>query len=325
MASAPLDPAKFRDPARTALGEPRARVALRALATLWLNTGTLCNIECARCYIESGPRNDRLAYLRLADVLPFLDEIRERALPTRTLGLTGGEPFMNPDVLALIDTGLGRGFRVLVLTNAMRPMMRHAAGLLALRARHREGLVLRVSLDHYTKARHEEERGPRSFESTLDGLHWLAEAGFAVCVAGRTLWGEDVASLRAGYARLFAERRLAIDAADPAALVLFPEMDARADVPEITESCFEKLHVHPDTLMCASSRMLVKRRGAPHPVVLPCTLLPYDARFELGATLAAAAGDVPLNHPHCARFCVLGGGSCDAGGPSPPRQADRLE
>ena len=309
--TARLDPAKFQDPARTALGEPRARIALRALETLWLNTGTLCNIECARCYIESSPRNDRLAYLRLADALPLLDEIRERGLPTRTLGLTGGEPFMNPDILPLIELGLRRGFRVLVLTNAMRPMMRHAAGLLALRDRHRDGLVLRVSLDHYTQAQHEEERGPGSFESTLAGLRWLFDAGFALCVAGRTLWGEDPASLRAGYARLFAERGLAIDAADPVALVLFPEMDARADVPEITESCFEKLHVDPDTLMCASSRMLVKRRGAARPVVLPCTLLPYDARFELGETLAAAAGDVPLNHPHCARFCVLGGGSCD--------------
>jgi len=87
-------------------------------------------------------------------------------------------------------------------------------------------------------------------------------------------------------------------------------MDERADVSEITESCFEKLHVDPDTLMCASSRMLVKRRGAARPVLLPCTLLPYDARFELGETLAEAAGGVPLNHPHCARFCVLGGGSC---------------
>lgn len=311
--AAPLDPAKFRDPSRTARGEPRARVALRALETLWLNTGTLCNIECAQCYIESSPRNDRLEYLRLGDVRPFLDEIRERGLPTHSIGLTGGEPFMNPDILALLDACLAPGFRVLVLTNAMRPMRRHAKGLLALRALYPEGLTLRVSLDHYTEALHEAERGPRSFEPTLAGLRWLAEHGFAVCVAGRTAWGEAPESLRAGYARLFAERGLAIDAADPAALVLFPEMDESADVAEITESCFETLGVDPDTLMCASGRMLVKRRGEPRPVVLPCTLLPYDARFELGATLEAAGGEVPLNHPHCARFCVLGGGSCDGG------------
>ena len=45
-------------------------------------------------------------------------------------------------------------------------------------------------------------------------------------------------------------------------------------------------------------------------VVVPCTLLPYDPTFEMGTTLASAAGVVKLNHPHCAKFCVLGGGSC---------------
>jgi len=46
--------------------------------------------------------------------------------------------------------------------------------------------------------------------------------------------------------------------------------------------------------------------------VLACTLLAYDRAFEMGATLAEAEGDVALNHPHCAKFCVLGGASCSA-------------
>ena len=71
--------------------------------------------------------------------------------------------------------------------------------------------------------------------------------------------------------------------------------------------------VSPDAMMCASSRMVVKRKGAARPVVVPCTLLPYDEAFELVHTLAESAGPVPLNHPHCARFCVLGGGSCTPG------------
>jgi hypothetical protein len=92
--------------------------------------------------------------------------------------------------------------------------------------------------------------------------------------------------------------------------VLFPEMDAAVDVPEITEACWGILHVSPDAMMCATSRMVVKRKGAARPVVLPCTLLPYDEQFEMGPTLAGAQGKVKLNHPHCAKFCVLGGGSC---------------
>ncbi|NJO22695.1 MAG: radical SAM protein, partial [Sphingomonadales bacterium] len=86
---------KFTSEIWTANGKRRASVGLRSLETLWFNTGTLCNITCANCYIESSPRNDRLAYLSLADVTTYLDEIKRDLLPTRLIGFTGGEPFMN--------------------------------------------------------------------------------------------------------------------------------------------------------------------------------------------------------------------------------------
>ena len=116
--------------------------------------------------------------------------------------------------------------------------------------------------------------------------------------------------MREGFGRLFAEHGIPIDASDPVALMLFPEMDAGRDVPEITESCWGILGKSPESVMCASTRMVVKRRGADRPAVLACTLLPYDPQFELGATLAEASRPVPLNHPHCASFCVLGGAAC---------------
>jgi predicted phosphodiesterase/pyruvate-formate lyase-activating enzyme len=305
-----LDPDKFRDPAVTATGERRARVALEALKTLWFNTGTLCNIACAHCYIESSPRNDRLAYLTLSEMQAYLDEIRRDGLPTEEIGFTGGEPFMNPDILPMLEACLAGGFRTLVLTNAMRPMQRLKAPLLDLQRRRGRHLTIRVSLDHYTAELHEEERGAATWRPTVDGLVWLARNGFTVSVAGRLMWGETETSARQGYAQFFAERDIDIDADDPASLVLFPEMDAGADVPEITESCWGSLHRSPNQVMCATSRMVVRRRDAERPAVVACTLLPYDPRFELGATLADAAGAVALNHPHCAKFCVLGGGSC---------------
>ncbi len=310
-----LDAAKFRDPRRTATGEERAQVELETLETLWFNTGTLCNIECRRCYIESGPTNDRLVYIGADEVERYLDEIAELGLTTRTIGFTGGEPFMNPEFLVMVEECLNRGFRVLVLTNAMRPLMLPAtrARLLRLHERFGQRLHLRVSLDHYTRALHEVERGPRSWDSTLRGLGWLVTHGFHLSVAGRTCWNEEEAAARLGYARLFAELGLACDAGDPAQLVLFPEMDPTRDVPEITSDCWGALGVEPSSLMCATSRMVVKRRAASSTTVVSCTLLPYDARFELGSTLREACGPMPLNHPHCARFCVLGGGSCSAG------------
>jgi uncharacterized Fe-S cluster-containing radical SAM superfamily protein len=310
LAPQSLSPAKFRDPLVTAKGERRAGVTLGALRTLWFNTGTLCNITCANCYIESSPRNDRLAYLSRDELVTYLDEIARGRLPTEEIGFTGGEPFMNPEIIPLLETSLARGFKVLVLTNAMRPMQRVAAPLLDLNRRFGKALTLRVSLDHYTRARHEAERGRLSWERTLKGLQLLAANGFDLAVAGRANTGERDAALRAGYAALFRDLGIALDTGDPQRLVLFPEMDARVDVPEITEACWGILHKSPSEVMCASSRMVVKRKGAEHPAVVACTLLPYAPEFELGTTLAEASGTVMLNHPHCAKFCVLGGASC---------------
>src|SRR5438094_1026550 len=128
-----LDPKKFQDPFVTAAGERRAQVALRSLDTLWFNTGTLCNLACHNCYIESSPKNDRLAYLSAAEVAGYLDEIAGLGLRTGLIGFTGGEPFLNPEFPAMLDLALGRGFRVLVLTNAMKPMHKQKPALLGLR------------------------------------------------------------------------------------------------------------------------------------------------------------------------------------------------
>lgn len=87
----PLDPRKFQDPLVTAKGERRAHVAFKALETLWFNTGTLCNLTCQNCYIESSPKNDRLVYLTAAEVTRYLDEIEQLRLGTELIGFTGGE------------------------------------------------------------------------------------------------------------------------------------------------------------------------------------------------------------------------------------------
>ncbi|HVC56890.1 MAG TPA: radical SAM protein [Stellaceae bacterium] len=311
--AARLDPRKFHDPLVTADGARRAQVALKSLDTLWFNTGTLCNLTCQHCYIESSPKNDRLVYLSTTEIAEYLDEIARLRLGTRLIGFTGGEPFMNPDLPAMLDLALARGFRTLVLTNAMKPMHKAKPALVALRERYGERLAIRVSIDHYGRVVHQAERGRRSWQPTIDGLCWLAANGFAVSVASRRLSGESEAAIRQGFAALFATLGVAIDAADPAALTVFPEMDETAEIPEITEACWDLLGKSPDDVMCSSSRMVVRFKGTARPTVIACTLLPYDPRFDLGPGLAGALGRVALNHPHCAKFCVLGGGACSRG------------
>ncbi len=305
---------KFADPDLTADGQVRARVGLTNPRTLWFNTGTLCNITCANCYIESSPQNDALAYLTVADVRDYLQQLIARRWNVSEIGFTGGEPFMNPDMIEMARLALVQGYRALILTNAMRPMTRKTMrdGLAALGREFGDKLVLRVSLDHWSEPLHDTERGRGTFANTLAGMTWLRDQRIKMDVAGRTMWGEPEDRVRQGYAALFAQHGFDIDASDPARLVLFPEMDETVEVPEITEDCWDILHKSPEEVMCSSSRMVIRRKGAAAASVVACTLLPYDLQFELGHTLAEAEGEVALNHPHCAKFCVLGGASCSA-------------
>ena len=309
-----LSPEKFQDPLFTAKGEARARVSLTNPETLWFNTGTLCNIECVNCYIESSPTNDRLVYITADEVTDYLDQLEERNWNVREIGFTGGEPFMNPQMIEMAGRSLERGYDVLILTNAMRPMMRKSmrAGLVDLQQAYGNKLTLRISVDHWSVEHHDTERGAGSFEKTLEGMRWLRDTGIRMAVAGRTVWGETETEAREGYAALFEREGFDIDAQNPGATVLFPEMDSNVDVPEITTACWGILNKSPNDVMCASSRMVVKRRGATAPAVVACTLLAYEPEFELGQTLEAAETSVSLNHPHCAKFCVLGGASCSA-------------
>lgn len=305
---------KFTDPYLTATGEPRAHVALNNPQTLWFNTGTLCNIECENCYILSSPTNDALVYLTADDVSDYLDQLKQRNWQVREIGFTGGEPFMNPQMIEMTRQALAQGYDVLILTNAMQPMMRKQmrAGLLALHKEYPGKVTLRISVDHWSADLHDKERGTGSFARTLDGMDWLRDNGFRMAVAGRSVWGETGGQARDGYASLFAERGYEIDAQNAGMTVLFPEMDVTVDVPEITTACWGILDKSPNDVMCATSRMVVKRKGADTPSVIACTLLPYEAEFDLGGTLAEAERPVQLNHRHCAKFCVLGGASCSA-------------
>jgi len=301
---------KFADPFVTAKGETRAHVTLNALKTLWVNTGTQCNLSCENCYIESSPTNDRLTYFKAEDLQGYLNEISSQNLKTEEIGFTGGEPFLNPHIIALLEMSLKQGLKTIVLTNAYRIFNRHKSDLLQLSQTYGNQLLVRVSLDHYSQEIHEQERGVGTFLPTLKNIQWLSETGISFAVAGRSLTGEDSGECQKKYKTLFAEHKISLDCSDSEKFVVFAEMSPSDETPEITTACWDILGVKPDDIMCSSSRMVVKRKGEDKPKVLSCTLLAYDKYFELGSTLEESPKDVYLKHGFCSQFCVLGGSSC---------------
>ena len=298
---------KFKNPITTADGSTRAFIEAKRIKTLWFNTGTLCNIECKNCYIESSPKNDRLVYITFEEVKLFIDEAIDKKLGTKEIGFTGGEPFMNKDVLKMIEYSLSKNFKVLVLSNAMKPMLNRKEDLLKI---NHQDLTIRVSIDHYQKGKHEEIRGKNTFNVMMEGLKWLNQNNFNYALATRLLWGEQEDQLRDNFNLFIDKYNLKLDAKSKEQLVTFAEMDEKVDTPEITTACWNLLGKNPDDMMCSSSRMVVKKKTSPKPSVIACTLLPYEDEFDLGQNLTNSLKKIYLNHKHCSKFCVLGGSSC---------------
>src|SRR4029077_362979 len=90
-------------------------IALAHLDDLWFQVaGTLCNLTCNHCFISCSPHNRTFGFLDLETVQKALDE--SIALGVKEYYFTGGEPFMNPDMVAILELTLQYG-PATVLTN----------------------------------------------------------------------------------------------------------------------------------------------------------------------------------------------------------------
>jgi len=300
---------KFQDKFYTIDGKKRAYVNFSGFETLWFNTGTLCNIECKNCYIKSSPKNDALVYINKSEVKKFLDELDLLKKPKK-IGFTGGEPFMNPEIIQILSECLERGYEVLVLTNAMRPIMKHTVSLVKLKNIYKSKLVIRVSIDSFSESVHNQQRGENSFGKTILGLIWLNNNSFKIKVASRMLNFQTENQIREGFKNLFKHYQISLNAYNVDDLVIFPEMSDSLSSPEISTDCWGILPSTPSQLMCSNSRMVVKKKFSKEPNVQSCTLIPYHNDFNLGANLSDSKAKVYLNHRYCSQFCVLGGSKC---------------
>ena len=179
---------KFNNLTLTADGKARAFIEAKNLKTLWFNTGTLCNLTCKNCYIESSPTNDRLSYLSFDEYLKFMIEAKEEGLNLLEIGFTGGEPFLNKDFPKMLNHSVQQDVEVLVLTNAMKPMLNKRSEILNL---NKDKLTFRISIDHVDEKKHEKIRGQNSYKPMIEGVKWLRDNNFKMSLATRLMWGES--------------------------------------------------------------------------------------------------------------------------------------
>jgi radical SAM protein with 4Fe4S-binding SPASM domain len=131
-----------------------------------------CDLSCAHCLVEAGPRAG--TPVPAETVLRVVAELV--ALGGRELRLTGGEPLLHPrwrDVVAGCCAEAGLELVVLQTNGAAL----EDADARALRELGRDRLSIQVSLDGASPRTHDAVRGRGAFERTLQGLGRLCGAG----------------------------------------------------------------------------------------------------------------------------------------------------
>jgi AdoMet-dependent heme synthase len=291
-----MDPVRKPQPARA------PRVELTSLDTLWLQVGgTVCNLACTHCFVSCSPTNHTHEFMSLSEVKRYLDEAVR--LGVREYYFTGGEPFLNPDMEAILEATLAVG-PATVLTNGLLLDPARCARLKALEQASDSSLDLRVSLDGWDAATNDPIRGEGTFERILDGVRNLARAGLNPVITVTAVCRE--AGTDAGKEHFFGLLRgLGIDRPRLKVLPVF-QIGAEAGRGGAYES-WQRLREEDlpswDHLQCSSCRMVTDQG------VWVCPILVNEPTARMGETLADSLGSFPLEHAAC-WTCHVYGVSC---------------
>jgi pyruvate-formate lyase-activating enzyme len=146
-------------------------------ARLWVYANFHCNLACDYCAVASSPRAEPRT-LSLARFRALFDEACAEGFTE--CYLTGGEPFLHPEITEMIVYAACR-LPTVVLTNAMLLPGPRGQGLVGLAGN--PNLVLQTSLDGARAETHDAHRGRGSFDRTLDGIRRAADLGLSLRVA----------------------------------------------------------------------------------------------------------------------------------------------
>ena len=142
---------------------------------VWVYTNFDCNLQCSYCVAMSGPRAERRG-LALHAFRRLVDEAADYGI--RELFVTGGEPFLLPDIGERLRYAAER-IPTVVLTNAM---LFHGRRLETLRSLVGLDLRFQVSLDGADAETHDSYRGAGAWAKTIAGIRTLQSLGCTVLI-----------------------------------------------------------------------------------------------------------------------------------------------
>ena len=280
-------------------------VPLTALDQLWFQvSGTVCNLRCSHCFISCSPDNHSFWFMTRAEVRSALEE--SAAFDVKEYYFTGGEPFMNNEMVGILDDTLHFG-PATVLTNATLLPPRTVEELRRIAKGRCHPLVLRVSVDGPTPAINDAIRGEGTFERAMDGVGSLVAAGFRPIITTMQSWPceEMPCMLRAFRDALgrvgYTEPRLKV----LPALLIGEEANRNRGYSPDERVTHEMMHGYDiDQLLCTRAR-LVTAAG-----VYACPILLDYPSARLADTLTEAVGvGASLGESAC-YTCYVNGAIC---------------
>jgi sulfatase maturation enzyme AslB (radical SAM superfamily) len=295
-----------RDSATIEVHGPAAApvVELRSLDTLWFQVGgTVCNLACTHCFVSCSPTNHTHEFLRLDEIHRYLAE--GAAVGVREYYFTGGEPFLNPEMEAILEATLALG-PATVLTNGLLLDPSRCRRLRELDDNCEYSLDLRVSMDGYDAEANDPIRGEGTFERILQGIRNLIDAGLNPVITVTEVH-DDNGTVR-GKKRFFhLLRELGITKPRLKILPVF-QIGAEVERGGAYES-WQRLRSGDapldswEHLQCSTCRMVTDQG------VWVCPILVNEPAGKMGAALADTLGPFALDHPAC-WTCHMYGVSC---------------
>lgn len=293
------------------LDTPAPEVALGHLDDLWFQVaGTVCNLTCHHCFISCSPHNHSFGFLDLETVRQALEA--SVPLGVKEYYFTGGEPFLNKDMVAILDLTLRYG-PASVLTNGTVFKDEWLERLRQAETASPYSLEFRVSIDGFTPAQNDPIRGEGTFARAMRGVRQLVQHGFLpIITVARTQDDTDEVALVEGFAKV-----LRANGYPRPRLKILPTLRLGAEVERqrgyrAEERVTPEMMVafDPGVLICQHSRV-VTDKGV---YVCPILIEALDAR--LGDTLTEAMRPYALRH-HACYTCYQYGTICSNASSAP--------
>jgi len=280
------------------------KVSFHGLDALWFQVGgTICNLWCTHCFISCSPKNHTFEFMSANEVGKYLDE--SATYGVKEYYFTGGEPFMNRDMLAILEHTLQHG-PATVLTNGILISPKIAARMRQLVDASLYTLEIRVSVDGFSEFTNDAIRGEGSFRRALEGVQNLVAEGFLPIITTMQSWDENENET---VLRRFKETLMILGYTRPRLKIIPPLRIGReimryrgyTDGEHITPEMMIGYDDH--QLLCSTSRTITNRG------VYVCPILIDHDDARLGNTLAETFRPFPLQHQAC-YTCYLSGTVC---------------